>query len=44
MFERRLYYHIDWGLLMAILALCGLAAIVSVRAALAVEPAKVFRA
>jgi rod shape determining protein RodA len=24
MFERRLYYHIDWGLLAAILALCGL--------------------
>jgi len=24
MFERRLYYHIDWALLLAILALCGL--------------------
>ena len=24
MFERRLYYHIDWGLLAAVLALCGL--------------------
>jgi rod shape determining protein RodA len=24
MFERRLYHHIDWGLLIAILALCGL--------------------
>jgi len=24
MFERRLYFHIDWALLMAILALCGL--------------------
>jgi rod shape determining protein RodA len=24
MFERRLYYHIDWALLAAILALCGL--------------------
>lgn len=24
MFERRLYYHIDWALLMAILALCAL--------------------
>jgi rod shape determining protein RodA len=24
MFERRLYYHIDWALLIAILALCGL--------------------
>lgn len=24
MFERRLYYHIDWALLSAILALCGL--------------------
>ena len=24
MFERRLYYHIDWALLVAILALCAL--------------------
>ena len=24
MFERRLYYHIDWALLLAILALCGI--------------------
>src|SRR5438093_4503601 len=24
MFERRLYYHIDWALVLAILALCGL--------------------
>jgi rod shape determining protein RodA len=24
MFERRLYYHIDWALVMAMLALCGL--------------------
>src|SRR6267142_4982036 len=24
MFERRLYYHIDWALLFAVLALCGL--------------------
>ena len=24
MFERRLYYHIDWALLLAIVALCGL--------------------
>jgi len=24
MFERRLYYHIDWALLIAIVALCGL--------------------
>src|SRR5581483_10643956 len=24
MFERRLYYHIDWALLIAILALCSL--------------------
>jgi len=24
MFERRLYYHIDWALLLAMLALCGL--------------------
>src|SRR5438132_2450479 len=24
MFERRLYYHIDWALVIAILALCGL--------------------
>ena len=24
MFERRLYYHIDWALLLAVLALCGL--------------------
>jgi rod shape determining protein RodA len=24
MFERRLYHHIDWGLLIAILALCGM--------------------
>ena len=24
MFERRLYYHIDWALLTALLALCGL--------------------
>ena len=24
MFERRLYYHVDWALLLAILALCGL--------------------
>jgi rod shape determining protein RodA len=24
MFERRLYYHIDWALIIAILALCGL--------------------
>src|SRR6185295_11260685 len=24
MFDRRLYYHIDWALLLAILALCGL--------------------
>jgi rod shape determining protein RodA len=24
MFERRLYHHIDWGLVIAILALCGL--------------------
>ena len=24
MFERRLYFHIDWALLLAILALCGL--------------------
>ena len=24
MFERRLYYHIDWGLLIAVLALCAL--------------------
>ena len=23
MFERRLYYHIDWALLLAILALCA---------------------
>ena len=24
MFERRLYHHIDWGLIMAVVALCGL--------------------
>ncbi len=24
MFERRLYHHIDWGLIMALIALCGL--------------------
>ena len=24
MFERRLYYHIDWALLLAMLTLCGL--------------------
>ena len=24
MFERRLYYHIDWALLIAILSLCAL--------------------
>ena len=24
MFERRLYYHIDWALLLAVFALCGL--------------------
>src|SRR5437764_9791241 len=24
MFERRLYHHIDWGLLIAMFALCGL--------------------
>src|ERR1700694_967463 len=24
MFERRLYYHIDWALLIAILSLCGI--------------------
>jgi rod shape determining protein RodA len=24
MFERRLYFHVDWALLMAVLALCGL--------------------
>src|SRR5437762_5562145 len=24
MFERRLYHHIDWGMVIAILALCGL--------------------
>ena len=24
MFERRLYYHIDWALLTALLALCGI--------------------
>jgi cell division protein FtsW (lipid II flippase) len=24
MFERRLYYHIDWALVIAMLALCGL--------------------
>ena len=24
MFERRLYYHIDWALVAAILALCGI--------------------
>ena len=24
MFERRLYYHIDWALLLAVLALCGM--------------------
>ncbi|HUK34249.1 MAG TPA: hypothetical protein VLV86_10080, partial [Vicinamibacterales bacterium] len=24
MFERRLYYHIDWALLAAIFALCGI--------------------
>ncbi len=24
MFERRLYYHIDWALLLAVLALCGI--------------------
>ena len=24
MFERRLYYHIDWALLVAVLALCGI--------------------
>jgi rod shape determining protein RodA len=26
MFERRLYFHIDWALLLAVLALCGLGA------------------
>ena len=28
MFERRLYYHIDWALLVAVLALCGLGVLV----------------
>src|SRR5204863_7010366 len=28
MFERRLYYHIDWALLIAVLALCALGVIV----------------
>ena len=23
MFERRLYHHVDWGLLIAVLTLCG---------------------
>ena len=24
MFERRLYHHVDWGLLIALLTLCGI--------------------
>src|SRR5437868_6506486 len=29
MFERRLYYHIDWALLIAVLALCALGAVLT---------------
>mgnify|MGYP001798217239 CR=1 FL=1 len=39
MFERRLYHHIDWALVMAMLALCGLGELTIYSSTLGMAPA-----